>query len=36
MTKEILKADEGKIYTNGSAFGTLIYLGCNDNKDNWY
>lgn len=33
-----LKADEGKVLTNGEAFsdvGGSIYLGVNDKVDNW-
>jgi hypothetical protein len=38
MTKDrnILKADEGKVITNGETFGTTIYLGKNDSADNWH
>ena len=32
----ILEANEGMIYTNNEAYGTKIYLGKYDNKDNWY
>lgn len=32
----VLKADEGKTLTNGSAFGKVIYLGKNDSADNWH
>ena len=31
----ILKADENMTLTNGEAFGKVVYLGRNDNKDNW-
>ena len=34
-----IKADEGKVLTNGEAFSSVggsIYLGINDNADNWY
>ena len=34
-----LKADEGKVLTNGetySSVGGLVYLGVNDSPDNWY
>ena len=32
----ILQADENMIYTNGEAFGTIIYLSPLDTPDNWY
>lgn len=32
----VLKAEEGKTLTNGETFGKVVYLGKNDNKDNWY
>ncbi len=34
-----LKADEGKVLTNGetySSVGGLVYLGVNDSPNNWY
>ena len=31
-----LIASEGTILTNGSAYGTEIYLGKNDSADNWH
>ena len=31
----ILKADEGMTLTNGETFGKVVYLGANDNADNW-
>lgn len=31
----ILKADEGKLLTNGETFGTVVYLGKNDSSLNW-
>ena len=30
-----LIATEGKIYTNGNAYGHTIELGVNDSPDNW-
>ena len=36
MKRFILIADEGKVYTNGSAYGVEVYLGANDNANNWY
>ena len=32
----VLTAREGYVYTNGEAFGKIIYLGKNDNADNWH
>ena len=32
----VLKAEEGKLLTNGDTFGTIVYLAKNDNADNWY
>lgn len=31
-----LIASEGKVLTNGSAFGKLITLGITDDESNWY
>ena len=31
-----IQADEGKVLTNGTAFGSIVYLGKNDRIDNWY
>lgn len=31
-----LIASEGTILTNGSAYGTEIYLGKNDSAENWH
>lgn len=34
-----LKADEGKVLTNGEAYSSVggeIYLGVNDSPDNWH
>ena len=34
-----LKADEGKVLTNGEAYSSVggeIYLGLNDSPDNWH
>lgn len=32
----VLKADDGKLLTNGDTFGKVVYLGKNDSVDNWY
>lgn len=32
----VLKAEEGKMLTNGDTFGTVVYLGENDSADNWH
>ena len=34
-----IKADEGKVLTNGEAYSSVggqIYLGVNDSPDNWH
>ena len=31
-----LIASEGKVLTNGEAFGKVVYLGANDSETNWY
>lgn len=31
-----LTATTGMVLTNGEAFGTVVYLGKNDNAANWY
>ena len=36
IEKNILKADEGKVITNGETFATVVYLGKNDSSLNWY
>lgn len=30
-----LQADEGKVLTNGEIYSKLIYLGTQDNEENW-
>ena len=32
----VLKAEEGKLLTNGDTFGTVVYLAENDSPNNWY
>ena len=32
----VLKADEGKLLTNGETFGKVVYLAPNDSADNWH
>ena len=34
--KIVLIADEGMIYTNGSAYGYKVELGTGDSADNWH
>ena len=34
--RDILKASDGKILTNGKAYGKTVYLGCSDKAENWY
>jgi hypothetical protein len=36
MERIILIADEGKIYTNGSTYGSEVYLAINADPANWY
>lgn len=31
-----IKADNGMMLTNGTAFGSIVYLGKNDSIDNWH
>ncbi len=31
-----LTASEGMVLTNGSVYGTVVYLGVNDSPENWY
>ena len=35
INDNVLKADEGMTLTNSEAFGKTIYLGINDDKNNW-
>ncbi len=36
MSRIVLKATEGMIYTNGESFGRTVFLGTGDSPDNWY
>ena len=36
MDRIILTANEGYIFTNGTAYGVEVYLALNDNPGNWY
>lgn len=31
-----LTPSEGMVLTNGETYSTEVYLGCNDNADNWH
>ena len=31
----VLKAEEGMRLTNGETFGKVVYIGKNDNENNW-
>ncbi len=31
----VLKAEEGMMLTNGETFGKVVYIGKNDNENNW-
>jgi hypothetical protein len=31
----VLKAEEGKVLTNGTDFGKVVYVGKNDSQNNW-
>jgi hypothetical protein len=31
-----IKADNGMTLTNGTAFGSMVYLGKNDSIENWH
>ena len=36
ITMRKLTADEGKVLTNGEAYGKEIYLGIYDSAENWH
>ena len=31
-----ITASEGMVLTNGEVYSKEVYLGCNDNPDNWH
>ena len=31
----VLKAEEGMMLTNGETFGKVVYIGKNDDENNW-
>ena len=31
-----ITASEGMVLTNGETYSKEVYLGCNDNPENWY
>ena len=35
IKENTLRAEDGKILTNGDAYGKIVYLGKNDNSENW-
>ena len=35
-TRQILYADEGKVLTNGEAYGKILYLAIDEDPNNWY
>jgi hypothetical protein len=32
----VLRANKDMVLTNGVTFGTIVYLGKDDNDENWY
>lgn len=34
--REMLIAEAGKVITNGEVYGTVIYLGAEDDRENYY
>ena len=36
IKQTLLEASEGKILTNGTAYGKVVALGVGDKADNWY
>ena len=35
-TRYTLKADEGKVLTNGEVYGVIVRLGDHDSPENWH
>ncbi|MGN0661107.1 MAG: hypothetical protein ACI4JX_05235 [Oscillospiraceae bacterium] len=35
LNPRMLIADEGKVLTNGEAYSAVVYLGAEENADNW-
>ena len=36
IKQTLLEASEGKILTNGTAYGKVVALGVGDKSENWY
>ena len=36
ITQTVLRASEGKMLTNGTAYGETVALGKGDSPDNWH
>ena len=36
IKQTLLEASEGKILTNGNAYGKIVALGAGDKAENWY
>ena len=36
VEENVLTAEEGKVLTNGSTYSKQVWLGINDNVDNWH
>lgn len=36
ITQIVLRASEGHMLTNGTAYGKTVVLGVSDSPDNWY
>ena len=36
IKQTLLEASEGKILTNGKAYGKIVVLGAGDKAENWY
>ena len=35
LNPRMLIADEGKVLTNGETYSAVVYLGAEENADNW-